>query len=163
LDSHPAERALGVLVDIRLKSSHQCALAAQRANSTLGCIKHSIASRSKEIIILLYLALCGLTWSTVCSSRPQNLKKDVKVLECIQGRATNLVEGPEGMCCEERMRTLVLSSLEKTRLRGNLTALYSFLRRGLGEGSVDLFSLASSDRTHGNGSKLCPGRFRTGR
>ena len=38
--------------------------------------------------------------------------------------------------------------------------IYSFLRRGSGEGGADLFSLVSSDRMHGNGSKLCQGRFR---
>ena len=71
-----------------------------------------------------------------------------------------LVTGLEGMSCEEQLRSLGLSSLEERRLRGNLIALYSFLRRGRGEGGAELFSLGSSDRTHGNGSKLCRGRFR---
>ncbi|KAK4826225.1 hypothetical protein QYF61_006266 [Mycteria americana] len=57
LESSPEERGLGVLVDRRLKRSQQCALAAKRADSILGCIKHSITSWSKEVIILLYSAL----------------------------------------------------------------------------------------------------------
>jgi len=48
LESSPAERHLGLLVDTRLNITQQCALAAERANCIWGCIKHSIASQSKE-------------------------------------------------------------------------------------------------------------------
>lgn len=50
------QRNLGVLVNSRLNASQQCALAAKKTNCILGCIKHSIASRSIEVI-LLYLEL----------------------------------------------------------------------------------------------------------
>jgi len=70
------------------------------------------------------------------------------------------VEGLEGMACEERLRTLGLSGLEKGRLRGDLISLQSFPRRGSGEGGAELFSLGSGDGMRGNGSKLCLGRFK---
>lgn len=46
-------------------------------------------------------------------------------------------------------------------LRGDFIALYSFLRKGNGEGGADPFiPLGSTGRTHRNGSELHQGRFR---
>ena len=51
LESSPVERDLGFWDDGKLNRSQQCALAAKRASCILGCIKHSIASPSKEVIV----------------------------------------------------------------------------------------------------------------
>jgi len=56
LESSSVEWDLGVRVDNRLTMSQQCALAAKKAHGILGCIRRSVANRSREVLLPLYSA-----------------------------------------------------------------------------------------------------------
>lgn len=93
--------------------------------------------------------MLGFLIFSVLFQVPHN-KKDIEVLEHVQGRATELGKGLEHRFCEGQIGWF---SLEERRLAGGLIPLYSYLKGVCSQVGIGLFFQVTRDRVRGNAIK----------
>ena len=109
------EKDLGVIISRDLKWEKQCSAAVRTANKILGMIKRNFVDRSPERITGLYknlvrsyLEYCCLLWNPY-------LVKDIKLIEAVQHRATEMVQATDHLIYDERLKNFGLSRPDKRR------------------------------------------------
>jgi len=118
---------LGVLIDSKLRFSHQYSKittkAHQRASLILRCFEcrdPKLLFRAFTVYVRPILEYCSPVWSPV-------YKTDVKLLESVQKRFTKKLSGLKHMPYKDRLLFLNTDSLELRRLRSDLATMYKIV------------------------------------
>ena len=149
------EKDLGVHVSDNLKFSFHISNVVKKAECLMGVPKKFIVSRDQVVFIRLYKQLIRphLEYAT-CVWNP-HFKRDIRMLEQVQRRATKCVHGLHHIPYEERLKILNLDSLYHRRLVNDLVCVYR-LSHGKHSSSLSFedFFVSNNNTTRGHSFKL---------
>ena len=144
------EKDLGVIISGNLKWETQCSEAVKKANKMLGMInKRNFIDRSKETIISLYKSLVRPHLEYCCQIWSLYYKKDIKLTEGVQRRATKLVTGMKELYYNDRLIQFGLQRLDGRRMRSDLRESFKIVNRKYGINPKLFFQLDAGDTGRG--------------
>ena len=119
------EKDLGITIDSLMKFHIQTSLVTSKALRSVGIIKKSFMSLTKETFLCLYKAIIRpqLEYGNVIWG-PFSVLDQAKV-ERVQRRTTKLVPSIKHLSYQQRLEVLNLPSLKYRRLRGDMITVYN--------------------------------------
>ena len=138
------ENDLGIWIEPTLKFSSHVARVANKAHQILGLIHRSFIYIDAPLLKQLYTALVRPHLEYGNPVWHPFLKKDIRLLERVQQRATRMVPTLRHLRYEDRLKVLDLPSLAYRRLRGDAIETYKHLHGIYNVDSTVLFPLNQS-------------------
>lgn len=149
------EKDLGINFTNTLNFDEHINKIVNKANSITGLIKRNFVYMDNELFLTLYKALVRPHLDYGNSIYYPTTKKNKKIIENVQRRATRIVPQLRGLSYEDRLKALNLPSLEYRRQRGDMIIVFKIIRGIDFIDSSKLFTLANNDRDiRGNPFKL---------
>ena len=147
------EKDLDVYLTSDCKPSLQCTKAAATAMQSLRTIKRKFKHIDKDSFGVLYKAYIRPHLEYSVQTWNPYLQKDIKSLEKVQRRATEMVPAVKNMSYNVRLKEVKLFPLEVRRIRDDLIEIFKTLH-GLDHLDAGKFFTLSSTSTRGHSLKL---------
>lgn len=117
-----------MLVDRKFNMTWQCVSEAQEASLILGCIKRTMAIRSRGVILPLYSILMRSYLEQSVRFWVFQHKNNTDPLDRVQGSATKTVSGLEHLFYANRLGVVIIQTGEDQSLRKKFIAALQYLK-----------------------------------
>lgn len=97
----------------------QCALADQKANHIMGCIRRNMARKVKGGDPVPLLCVGETSPGVPNSDMESSVKRDIDQLKHIQRKAMKMIHGMEHLFPKDQLKELGLLSLKKRKIQEN--------------------------------------------
>ena len=154
IPSAHSEKDLGVHISDDLKCSTHCAETVSMVEKVLWLIRRHFVYLNKSTFLPLYFALIRSRLEYASCAWCPHYKRDIKLIEDVQRRATKLVPDARNMPYEDRLRFLQIQTLETRRLRADMITMYRMAHGAVNVPLSRFFDLAPDTRLRGHPYKL---------
>ncbi len=151
---------LGVYVDSELDFSKHCNEMIKKANRILATIRRTFHHLDASNMTPLYKSLVRPYLEYGVEAWSPTTKRDIRLLESIQRRATKLIPSLSHLSYQERLESLKLPSLVYRRHRGDMIQAFKFINN-IWDIEETILEPSDQTRTRGHPKKLFKDRWNT--
>ena len=128
LESVLSEKDLGVHIDHNINFQVHIGEIISKANKILGLIRRSFKYLNQDMFLTLYKTLVRSVLEYSSPVWSPRKKKDIKMVECVQRRATKLLGHIRGLPYPDRLKILNLTTLEYRIDRADLIQVFKIIK-----------------------------------